>query len=125
MCDTFVVVNPGHVLFGKNSDRDPNEAQVLSWVREQTHSPGANLQCTWSVIPQVEHTYAVVGLMNEHQLVISETTAGGREELINPDGLLRYWDLMRLALQRAHRGRIEAEGTREEQNRREEDPAHD
>jgi dipeptidase len=53
------------------------------------------------VIKQVGHTYATVGLMNEHQLVIGETTFDGREELKNPEGLLHYWDLMLLALQRA------------------------
>jgi len=56
-------------------------------------------------IKQVRHTYAVVGLMNQHQLAISETTASGRQELINPEGLLHYWDLMRLALQRARTAR--------------------
>jgi dipeptidase len=56
-------------------------------------------------IPQVPHTYAVIGLMNEHQLAIAETTFDGREELVNPDGLLHYWDLMRLALQRARTAR--------------------
>ncbi len=52
-------------------------------------------------IPQVRHTYAVVGLINEHQVAIGETTFEGREELQNPDGLLHYWTLMGLALQRA------------------------
>jgi len=47
------------------------------------------------------HTYAVVNLMNEHQVTIAETTTGGREELINPDGVIQYWVLMRLVLQRA------------------------
>ena len=56
-------------------------------------------------IKQVPHTYAVVGLINEHQLAISETTFSGREELRNPDGLLHYWDLMRVALQRAKTAR--------------------
>jgi len=56
-------------------------------------------------IKQVRHTYAVVGLMNEQQLAISETTFDGRQELQNPDGLLHYWDLMRLALQRAKTAR--------------------
>jgi dipeptidase len=56
-------------------------------------------------ITQVPHTYAVVGLMNEHQLAIGETTFDGRAELENPAGLLHYWDLMRLALQRAKTAR--------------------
>ncbi len=56
-------------------------------------------------IKQVQHTYAVVDLMNEHQLAICETTSSGREELKNPDGLLHYWDLMTLALQRAKTAR--------------------
>ena len=56
-------------------------------------------------VAQVAHTYAVVDLMNEHQLAIGETTTTGREELRNPDGLLHYWDLMYLALQRAKTAR--------------------
>ncbi|MGD8922191.1 MAG: C69 family dipeptidase [Candidatus Zixiibacteriota bacterium] len=56
-------------------------------------------------IDQVEHTYAVVDLMNEYQLAIGETTFDGREELRNRNGLLHYWDLMRLALQRARTAR--------------------
>ena len=56
-------------------------------------------------IPQVPHTYKVVDLMNEHQLVIGETTFSGRQELINPQGVFHYWTLMRLALQRAKTAR--------------------
>jgi len=56
-------------------------------------------------IPQPPHTYAVVGLMNEYQLAIGETTTTGREELRNPDGALHYWTLMQLALQRAKTAR--------------------
>ncbi|MBU0719004.1 MAG: C69 family dipeptidase, partial [Planctomycetes bacterium] len=56
-------------------------------------------------INQVPHTYAVVGLMNEHQLAIAESTFDGRQELENPQGLLHYWDLMRLALFRAKTAR--------------------
>ena len=56
-------------------------------------------------IKQVPHTYAVVGLMNEHQLAISETTFDGRLDLQNPDGLLHYWNLMQYALQRARTAR--------------------
>ena len=56
-------------------------------------------------IPEMEHTYATVGLMNEHQLAIAETTTTGREELQNQEGLLHYWDLIQLALQRARTAR--------------------
>jgi dipeptidase len=56
-------------------------------------------------VKQVPHTYGVLSLMNEHQVVIGETTFTGREELINPDGLLHYWWLMRLALERAKTAR--------------------
>ncbi len=56
-------------------------------------------------IPQVPHTYAVVGYINEHQLAIGETTFSGRPELWNPAGLLSYPRLMSLALQRAKTAR--------------------
>lgn len=56
-------------------------------------------------IKQPAHTYAVVKLMNEHQLTIGETTTSGREELRNPDGLIHYWQLMQLTLQRARTAR--------------------
>ena len=52
-------------------------------------------------VEQVEYTYNVVGLMNEKQLTMVETTFDGRLELQNPDGLLDYFSLMRLTLQRA------------------------
>jgi len=52
-------------------------------------------------VKQVEYTYNVVGLMNEHQVTIVETTFDGRLELVNNDGLLDYFSLMRLALQRS------------------------
>jgi len=52
-------------------------------------------------VKQPPHTYGVVNLMNDHQVTIGETTTGGRDELINPDGMLSYWRLMQLTLQRA------------------------
>lgn len=75
------------------------------------HTSGDSLEITdWSGkfrgrIAQVAHTYAYVGLINEYQLAIGETTFEGREELINPNGLLGYYDLMLLALQRAKTAR--------------------
>ena len=56
-------------------------------------------------IPQVEHTYKVVGFMNEHQLSITESTFGGRPELIDTTGIIDYGSLMQLALQRARTAR--------------------
>ena len=57
-------------------------------------------------IPEVAHTYGIVGLMNEFQLSIHETTYGGREELVDTvSGLIDYGSLMVLALQRAKTAR--------------------
>jgi len=53
------------------------------------------------LIPEAEYTYAVVGLMNEKQVSIVETTWDGRSELRNPEGWLDYFTLMHLALQRS------------------------
>ncbi|MBQ6238241.1 MAG: C69 family dipeptidase [Bacteroidales bacterium] len=52
-------------------------------------------------VRQVEYTHNVVGLMNDRQVTIVETTFDGRLELQNRDGLLNYFSLMRLALQRS------------------------
>jgi dipeptidase len=56
-------------------------------------------------IPQVAHTYRVLDLMNEFQVAIGETTFDGRLDLVNPDGLLPYWELMVITLQRAKTAR--------------------
>lgn len=52
-------------------------------------------------IPQVPHTYQVIGFMNEHQVAIGETTFDGRPELHDTTGIVDYGSLMFLALQRA------------------------
>lgn len=56
-------------------------------------------------IPQVPHTYQTVGNMNEHQLIICETTFGGREELANPKAVVGYGSLIYVTLQRAKTAR--------------------
>ncbi|NMC39830.1 MAG: dipeptidase, partial [Bacteroidales bacterium] len=56
-------------------------------------------------IPQVAHTYSVVGNMNQHQLVIGETTYGGRGELADSTGIIDYGSLIYLTLQRAKNAR--------------------
>ena len=56
-------------------------------------------------IPQISHTYQTVGNMNEHQLIIGETTYGGREELMDPNGIMDYGSLIYITLQRAKTAR--------------------
>lgn len=56
-------------------------------------------------IDQVEHTYKTVGNMNEHQLIIGETTFGGREGLNDPNGIMDYGSLIYVTLQRASTAR--------------------
>lgn len=52
-------------------------------------------------VDEVYYTHNVVGLMNDCQVTIVETTFDGQLELQNTDGLLDYFSLMRLALQRS------------------------
>jgi len=56
-------------------------------------------------IPQVLHTYSVVGNMNEHQVAIGETTYGGIESLEQGVGMIDYGSLIYIALQRAKTAR--------------------
>ena len=56
-------------------------------------------------VPQPAHTYQVVGYINEHQVAMGETTFGGREELIDPNGLIDYGSLMFMALERSKSAR--------------------
>lgn len=56
-------------------------------------------------IAQAAETYNVVGNMNEHQVTIGETTFGGREELIDPNGIMDYGSLIYIALQRSKTAR--------------------
>ncbi len=84
-----------HLCYYPAADHGPDEyVEIKDW--------SGNVR---GKVAQVPHTYAVFYLMNEHQVVIGETTFTGREELKNPDGLLHYWWLMRLALQRAKTAR--------------------
>lgn len=55
-------------------------------------------------IPEVAHTYATIGNMNEHGLTIAESTWGGRHELAG-SGLIDYGSLIYITLQRARTAR--------------------
>jgi len=58
-------------------------------------------------IPEVPHTFNVVGNMNEHQLVIAESTWGGRKECMDTTGqaIIDYGSLIYITLQRARTAR--------------------
>jgi dipeptidase len=56
-------------------------------------------------IKQARETYNVIGNMNEYQVVIGETTFGGRRELRNREGIIDYGSLIYITLQRAKTAR--------------------
>lgn len=110
MCDTIVVVTPGGVLFAKNSDRDPNEAQFPEWHASADHEKDSSVTTTYLTIPQVPHTYATmlsrpywmwgaeIGT-NEHGVTIGNE-AVFTDQPYKDTGLLGM-DMIRLALERA------------------------
>ena len=57
--------------------------------------------------PEVPHTYNVVGNINEHQLIIGESTWGGRKECMDTTGnsIIDYGSLIYITLQRAKTAR--------------------
>lgn len=90
-----------HTLYGA-LERTPaadwakgSKLQIIEW---DTNKPLGE-------IDQVEHTYAVLGNMNEHQVTIVESTWGGRSELADITGIIDYGSLMQLGLQRARTAR--------------------
>jgi len=114
MCDTFValpsVTSDGSMIFGKNSDREPSEVQLLEYLPECKHDPGERVECTYMSIPQVEETHAVlisrpfwmwgaeIGA-NDRGVVIGNEAVFTRMPVQKDTGLTGM-DLLRLALER-------------------------
>lgn len=119
MCDTVValgsVTADGATLFGKNSDREPNEAHHLVMIPAARHPSGSQVKCTYIEIPQVEQTYAVLLAKpfwiwgaemgaNEHGVVIGNEAVFTKVPYDKTPGLIGM-DLLRLALERARTAR--------------------
>ena len=115
MCDTFValpaVTADGSLIFGKNSDREPNEAQMLEYFPPADHPPSRRLRCTYRSIPQVRHTRGVLLSRpfwmwgaemgaNEKGVVIGNEAVFTRMPRLR-EGQLIGMDLLRLALERS------------------------
>ena len=110
MCDTFVKITSNKLIFGKNSDREPNEAQAI--VRFPRQEPAEKkLQCTYIEIPQVALTHEVILSKpfqmwgaemgaNEHGLVIGNEAVFTKISFQKKNQGLTGMDLLRLALER-------------------------
>jgi secernin len=115
MCDTLIAApektSTGFTMLAKNSDRPPNEAQLLEWVPQRSYQSGGILQCTYLEIPQVPHTWATflsrpfwmwgaeMGV-NQHGLAIGNEAIYSRIPAKHESALLGM-DLLRLGLERA------------------------
>lgn len=97
----------GSVMLTYSADSYTLYGELYHWAA-QKHADGEMLKVyDWDSgkymgeIKQVAETYNVVGNINEHQLTIAETTFGGREELMDPNGIIDYGSLIYITLQRA------------------------
>ena len=115
MCDTFIAMPAftadGSVLFGKNSDREPDEAQALEHHPGAVHSPETQVGCTYIHVPQVKETYAILISRpfwmwgaemgaNEKGVVIGNEAVFTRMPMDSKGGLTGM-DILRLALERS------------------------
>ena len=78
MCDTMGFFHEGSAIFAKNSDRSPNEPQVLEYIPAKDHEE-TELKVTYTTIPQVPHTKAI--------LISRPVWLWGAEMGVNEDGV--------------------------------------
>lgn len=123
-CTTFYSMACTNFLFTKGATKDGSTmvtyaADSHTLYGELYHWPAADWPegsmldvYEWDTgkylgqIPQVAHTYNVIGNMNEHQLAIAESTYGGREELATQSGaIIDYGSAIYITLQRAKTAR--------------------
>ena len=101
----------GSVMISYAADSHSLYGEMYRWPAA-TWPKGAMLEVKeWDTgkplgkIAQVENTYSVVGNMNEHQVAITESTFGGRHELVDTTGIMDYGSLIYIALQRSKSAR--------------------
>ncbi|HDS05817.1 MAG TPA: peptidase U34 [Deltaproteobacteria bacterium] len=114
MCDTCGIgpeyTGSGISLFGKNSDREPDETQLVVSVPSKHYGAKEDLRCTYISIPQVEATFSMVlskpfwlwGAemgVNEKGVVIGNEALFTKVKQEKSPGLIGM-DLLRLALER-------------------------
>jgi dipeptidase len=115
MCDTFVALPDhtvsGNLIFGKNSDREPNEAQAIIRL-PATETNQQVVRCTFIQVPQVKRTYEVIlskpfqmwGAemgVNEHGVVIGNEAVFTKIKIPKANDGLTGMDMVRLALERS------------------------
>ncbi|MBO4659782.1 MAG: C69 family dipeptidase [Prevotella sp.] len=114
-CTNFIVgkgaSTDGSVICTYNAD-DYGMFQNLCHYPAGKHAPGEMRRIVdWDTnayhgeIPEAPETYNVIGNINEYQVTIGETTYGGREEMVDPEGILDYGSLIYVALQRSKTAR--------------------
>ncbi len=91
----YTVDSPGHYypfFFALAKTHKKGEMfKILEWTSDKYLGE----------IPEVPNTYKVVEHMNEHQVVITETTCGARKELDVANGIIDYGNLIYLGLLRS------------------------
>lgn len=112
-CTNFIITrgasSDGSVMVSYSADSHQLYGALYKYnPPKKAYKPGTMLQIyEWDSgkhlgeIPQQSNTYYTVGNMNEHQLIIGETTYGGRSELEDPAGIMDYGSLIYITLQRA------------------------
>ena len=114
-CTNFIVgkgaSTDGSVICTYNAD-DYGMFQNLCHYAAAKHQPGEMRKVyDWDTneyhgeIPEAAETYNVIGNINEWQVTIGETTYGGREEMVDPSGILDYGSLIYITLQRSRSAR--------------------
>ncbi len=119
MCDSILAVKSdtadGVAIFAKNSDRPPNEAQVIEYFPAADYPKNETVKCTYIEIPQAEHTNAILlskpywiwgaemGVNDQHVVIGNEAVFP--KEPVEKNTKLIGMDLVRLGLERGNSAR--------------------